>query len=133
DEASLVYSAPPENRLNQDPADVSWQELAACVQANAEFFSSCISREQAVPVSKFAEARRFFVCHQLLEATQELAGAMSIEGSCHCGKVRISVPARPDWVAQCNRSLCRKLAWRVAYYPPDEVRISGQTTAYVWG
>jgi hypothetical protein len=60
-------------------------------------------------------------------------GSMGVQGSCHCGKVRIEVPERPDWVADCNCSLCRKLAWRVAYFPPDQVRVSGETTAYVWG
>ena len=58
---------------------------------------------------------------------------MSIQGSCHCGKVRIELPNEPEWVANCNCSLCRKLAWRVAYYPPEQVRISGETNAYVWG
>jgi hypothetical protein len=58
---------------------------------------------------------------------------MSRLGSCHCGEVRIEVPSDPEWVADCNCSLCRKLAWRVAYYPPEKVRISGQTKAYVWG
>ena len=58
---------------------------------------------------------------------------MSVHGSCHCGKVQIEVPSQPAWVADCNCSLCRKLAWRVAYFPPDEVTIRGETTAYVWG
>jgi hypothetical protein len=58
---------------------------------------------------------------------------MSIEGSCHCGGVRIEVPNTPEWVADCNCSLCRRLAWRTAYFPPGEVRISGRTTAYIWG
>ena len=58
---------------------------------------------------------------------------MAVHGSCHCGKVRIEVPSAPEWVADCNCSLCRKTAWRVAYYPPEQVRISGETVAYVWG
>ena len=58
---------------------------------------------------------------------------MTVHGSCHCGNVRIELPSKPAWVADCNCSLCRRLAWRVAYFPPDEVRISGETTAYVWG
>ena len=58
---------------------------------------------------------------------------MTVQGSCHCGRVRIELPNPPEWVADCNCSLCRKLAWRVAYYPPEQVRISGETTAYVWG
>ena len=58
---------------------------------------------------------------------------MAVHGSCHCGNVRIELPSKPAWVADCNCSLCRRLAWRVAYFPPDQVRISGETTAYVWG
>lgn len=58
---------------------------------------------------------------------------MSHHGSCHCGAVRIEVPEPPAWVAACNCSLCRKLAWRVAYYHPDAVRITGETSAYIWG
>jgi hypothetical protein len=58
---------------------------------------------------------------------------MGLHGSCHCGNVQIDVPGTPEWVADCNCSLCRRLAWRVAYFPPDEVRVSGETTAYVWG
>ena len=58
---------------------------------------------------------------------------MSVQGSCHCGNVRIELPTEPTWVAECNCSLCRRLAWRVAYFPPEQVRITGETTAYVWG
>ena len=54
-------------------------------------------------------------------------------GSCHCGKVRLSVPRAPEWVGECNCSLCRKLGWLVAYYPPEEVRVDGETVPYVWG
>lgn len=59
--------------------------------------------------------------------------AIGVHGSCHCGKVQIGVPDAPQWVAECNCSLCRRLAWRVAYFPPSEVSISGETTAYIWG
>jgi hypothetical protein len=58
---------------------------------------------------------------------------MTVHGSCHCGNVQIDLPSNPSWVADCNCSLCRRLAWRVAYFPPDQVRISGDTVAYVWG
>ncbi len=40
---------------------------------------------------------------------------MSVQGSCHCGKVRLEVATEPAWVADCNCSLCTRLAWRVAY------------------
>ena len=58
---------------------------------------------------------------------------MGVRGSCHCGNVRIELPAESAWVADCNCSLCRRLAWRVAYFPPGQVQITGNTTAYVWG
>jgi hypothetical protein len=58
---------------------------------------------------------------------------MDVHGSCHCGRALIELPSAPEWVADCNCSLCRRLAWCVAYFPPDHVRISGETTAYVWG
>lgn len=58
---------------------------------------------------------------------------MSVHGSCHCGNVQIEVPSRPEWVADCNCSLCRRTAWRVAYFQPEQVTITGETTAYVWG
>ncbi len=66
-------------------------------------------------------------------ANSHLHYAMAVYGSCHCGKVRMELPNAPAWVADCNCSLCRRLAWRVAYFPPDQVRISGKTTPYVWG
>ena len=58
---------------------------------------------------------------------------MEVIGSCHCGAVRIVVPHQPEWVASCNCSLCRKLAWLVAYDPPASVTVEGETAAYVWG
>ncbi|HEY0413457.1 MAG TPA: GFA family protein [Allosphingosinicella sp.] len=58
---------------------------------------------------------------------------MAVAGSCHCGAVRLEVTYAPLWVGMCNCSLCRKLAWLVAYYPDAEVRVEGETTAYVWG
>lgn len=54
-------------------------------------------------------------------------------GSCHCGAVTLSVAHDPEWVGSCNCSICRKLAWLVAYYPESEVTIEGDTDTYVWG
>ena len=58
---------------------------------------------------------------------------MSVSGSCHCGAVQLEVPEAPEWVASCNCSLCRKLGSLVAYYPPETLRIEGETAQYVWG
>lgn len=56
-----------------------------------------------------------------------------MDGSCHCGAVRITVPQGPSWVGSCNCSLCIKLAWLVAYYPDDAVTVTGETVPYIWG
>src|SRR5690242_21414364 len=56
----------------------------------------------------------------LHDALPILQNAMAVHGSCHCGNVQIELPSAPEWVADCNCSLCRRLAWRVAYYRSEE-------------
>jgi hypothetical protein len=59
--------------------------------------------------------------------------AMLVEGSCHCGAVRIEVSHAPTQVTSCNCSICRRLGTLWAYYPPSEVRVAGATATYRWG
>jgi hypothetical protein len=57
-------------------------------------------------------------------------------GSCHCGKVRIDVPARPEALVLCNCSICRRNGALWAFYARDELSIEGHphnTTGYVFG
>ena len=56
-----------------------------------------------------------------------------VQGSCHCGAVRIEVPRPPEWVGDCNCSSCSKLGTLMTYYPDAEVSVEGETVAYVWG
>ncbi len=56
-----------------------------------------------------------------------------MHGSCHCGNVRIEVGRPPEWVGECNCSICLRLATLMAYYPPADVSISGETARYIWG
>jgi hypothetical protein len=56
-----------------------------------------------------------------------------IEATCHCGAVRIEVPAAPDAVTSCNCSICRRLGTIAAYYSPRAARVSGETDTYIWG
>lgn len=57
-----------------------------------------------------------------------------MNGSCHCGAVRIEVPAPPEWLGSCNCSICRRSGALMAYYPDDGgVRIEGETARYIWG
>ncbi len=59
-----------------------------------------------------------------------------IEGSCHCGAVRVEVPRRPKSVTRCNCSICRRTGGLWAYFRPAQVRVRAgrkATTAYRWG
>ena len=53
-----------------------------------------------------------------------------IELSCHCGRVRVQADRRPDYVNECNCTLCSKTGARWAYYDPAQVRVSGATQSY---
>ena len=57
-------------------------------------------------------------------------------GSCHCGAVRIIVPSSPDYLIDCNCSICRRNGALWAFYESEFVELSGHpenTTQYVWG
>lgn len=59
-----------------------------------------------------------------------------LTGTCHCGAVRIEIPAAPDMLTSCNCSVCRRLGTLWAYYPLDAVVLHGHpehTEAYVQG
>ena len=49
---------------------------------------------------------------------------------CLCGQVRIQVPNRPDFINECNCTLCSKSGARWAYFHPDDVVIEGTTRGY---
>lgn len=52
-------------------------------------------------------------------------------GTCHCGRVRITIPRLPNDVTQCNCSLCSKTGFQGIYYASDELVIEGDTDIYV--
>ena len=59
-----------------------------------------------------------------------------LTATCHCGAVRIEVPARPTRLTDCNCSICRRYGVLWAYYPATEVRViaaEGATDAYAHG
>ena len=59
-----------------------------------------------------------------------------LQGSCHCGAVRLTLPSVPDRATRCNCSLCRRIGGLWAYYEFGSVRIAGHpgnTTEYIWG
>jgi hypothetical protein len=51
---------------------------------------------------------------------------MMIEMTCLCGAVRVSAP-QPDFINQCNCTLCTKTGARWAYFDPAQVTVAGET------
>ena len=59
---------------------------------------------------------------------------MPLTGTCHCRAVTIEVPSAPEWLGQCNCSICRRLGTLFAYYPDDAgVAVAGDTVPYIQG
>jgi hypothetical protein len=50
--------------------------------------------------------------------------------SCHCGQVTIETTKRPDYIHECNCTLCSKTGARWAYFHPSEVKTRGKTSSY---
>ena len=50
--------------------------------------------------------------------------------SCHCGQVRLETSKRPDFINECNCTLCNKTGARWGYFHPSEVTVAGSTKCY---
>ena len=50
--------------------------------------------------------------------------------SCLCGQVRIGTEKQPDYINECNCTLCTKTGARWAYFHPSEVSVEGAATGY---
>jgi hypothetical protein len=50
--------------------------------------------------------------------------------SCHCGRIRIEITRRPDFINECNCTLCRKSGASWAYFHPSDVSVEGVTNGY---
>src|SRR3546814_16962486 len=62
--------------------------------------------------------------------------AQSLHGSCHCGAVRLTLPAAPDKATSCNCSLCRRSGGIWAYYEFGTVSVQRHpenTEDSIWG
>jgi hypothetical protein len=51
---------------------------------------------------------------------------MNLTGSCHCGRVKLTLPSAPECATECNCTLCRRLGARFVYYEFGSVRIEGR-------
>lgn len=59
-----------------------------------------------------------------------------VRGSCHCGAVTFHLAATPEWLTECNCSICRRLGALWAHAHPSSIEIEaseGSTLAYSWG
>ncbi len=59
-----------------------------------------------------------------------------LEGSCHCGAVRLTLPFAPTVATSCNCSLCRRIGGPWVYFEFGTVKITGHpesTTEYIQG
>jgi hypothetical protein len=59
-----------------------------------------------------------------------------ISNTCHCGAVQIAIPGQPEWVIDCNCSICRRYGALWAQYKVGTVRVTGHpehTVEYIWG
>jgi hypothetical protein len=52
-------------------------------------------------------------------------------GSCLCGAVSVTIEARPEFIHDCNCSLCRRAGAAWGYFSSGSVTISGNTTFFV--
>jgi hypothetical protein len=50
--------------------------------------------------------------------------------SCLCGQIRIELAKRPDFIHECNCTLCNKSGARWGYFHPSEVSVQGQAAGY---
>ena len=62
--------------------------------------------------------------------------SIPLHGTCHCGAIRLTLPAAPETATRCNCSLCRRMGGIWAYYALGTVVIEGHpghTDRYAWG
>lgn len=50
--------------------------------------------------------------------------------TCLCGQVRVETDKRPDYIHECNCTLCSKTGARWGYFHPSEVKVEGAATGW---
>jgi hypothetical protein len=50
--------------------------------------------------------------------------------SCHCGQIRVETAKRPDFIHECNCTLCSKSGVRWGYFHPSEASVEGEAQGY---
>ena len=71
-----------------------------------------------------------------MPADNSLEADRALQGSCHCGAVRLTLPSAPEKATSCNCSLCRRSGAIFGYYEFGTVSVQGHpenTQEYIWG
>ena len=50
--------------------------------------------------------------------------------SCLCGQIRVETKKQPDYINECNCTLCSKAGARWGYFHPSEVSVEGTAKGY---
>lgn len=50
--------------------------------------------------------------------------------TCLCGQIRVEIRKQPDFLHECNCTLCSKSGARWGYFHPSEVSVEGKSTGY---
>jgi hypothetical protein len=58
---------------------------------------------------------------------------VTVQASCHCRSVRLTLPSKPEALVACDCSLCVKRGMLWAHYPEGDVVVDGYTEPYSWG
>lgn len=53
-----------------------------------------------------------------------------MHATCLCGAVRVALPRQPDYINDCNCSLCRRVGGAWGYFSAREVEVSGETGTF---
>lgn len=54
-----------------------------------------------------------------------------MKATCHCGRVKVQIPAPPEHINFCDCTLCAKSGGAWAYFEPDQLKIEGKTQTYL--
>jgi hypothetical protein len=55
----------------------------------------------------------------------------TVHGNCLCGAVSVTIDARPEFINDCNCSLCRKSGAAWGYFPSASATATGTTVSFV--
>ena len=54
----------------------------------------------------------------------------TLSASCHCGAVHVQIALAPDYLNECNCSLCDSHGVWWGYFDPPDVTVTGETKVY---